>query len=132
MLSVNYIAIKQGGGQDSSAGLSVLRTCQGALGGGAGGEELWFPFCLQGRCSEGAEEGWRGGAEMGGKGLGGVGPGGKRWRSGEDSSLPGWEAEREAVAGLSELVLLAGSPNLFGFSSPQVEPLDLGLSLDLA
>lgn len=52
--------------------------------------------------------------------------------SGEDSSLLGWEAEREAVAGLSELVLLAGSPNLFGFSSLQVEPLDLGLSLDLA
>lgn len=51
---------------------------------------------------------------MGGKGLGvGRGLGGeKRWPLGEDSSLPGWEAEREAVAGLSELVLLAGSPNL--------------------
>lgn len=66
------------------------------------------------------------------QGRGGAGRGGKRWRSGEDSSLPGWEAERKAVAGLPALVLLAGSPNLFGFSSPQVEPLDLGLSLDLA
>ena len=64
---------------------------------------------------------------MGEKGLIGEGR-----RSGEDSSHPGWEAEREAVAALPELVLLAGSPNLFGFSSPQVEPLDLGLSLDLA
>ena len=74
MLYVNYISIKQGG-KDSSAGLNVLRTCQGVLGGGAGGEELWFPFCLQDPCSKGAEEGWRGGAEMRGKGLGGEGLG---------------------------------------------------------
>lgn len=72
MLSVNYISIKQGG-KDSSAGLSVLRTRQGVLGGGAGGEELWFPFCLQGQCSKGTEEGWRGGAETAGKGRGGAG-----------------------------------------------------------
>ena len=54
MLYVNYISIKQGE-KDSSAGLNVLRTCQGVLGGGAGGEELWFPFCLQDPCSKGPD-----------------------------------------------------------------------------
>ena len=59
----------------------------------------------------GAKAGWRSKAAWRGRG-------GEGQRSGEDSSHPGWETEREAVAALPELVLLARSPNLFGFSSP--------------
>ena len=54
MLYVNYISIKLGG-KDSSARLKVLRTCQGVLGGGVGGEELRLPFCLQDPCAKAAE-----------------------------------------------------------------------------